>query len=211
MVMVKGPTMIITISDCGFFHIYRDMPIKGTPPNKGAPYGLGATIPVHSNQNTLNFLNNWPIFNPKPPLESLEAQLSLHDIIFNLAITPCAFIRHITVHQSFLKAAVSVDALCHFRWYFISFSGHIFILSFGPDAGGWSFYQLGPSRRGGLFSFHCFVFSFSFSLRSWKVFPAPSMEMYYHKPPNHTKLGGAANFCLQKFLTGLVYLVLILL
>ncbi len=31
--------------------------------------------------------------------------------------------------------------------------------------------------------------------------------MYYHKAPNHTTLGGAANFCLQKFLTGLAELV----
>ena len=33
------------------------MPIKGAPPNKGAPYGLGALYTVHSDQNRLNFLN----------------------------------------------------------------------------------------------------------------------------------------------------------
>ena len=73
------------------------MPIKGAAPNKGAPYGLGALYTVHSDQNRLNFLNIWPIFNPKPPLESSESQHLLYDIRFDLAIAPCAFIRHITV------------------------------------------------------------------------------------------------------------------
>ena len=72
------------------------MPIKGAPPNKGAPYGLGATTAGQSNQNRPSFLNNWSIFNLKPPLESLEPQLLLHDIRLDLAIAPCAFIRHIT-------------------------------------------------------------------------------------------------------------------
>ena len=34
------------------------MPNKGTPPNKGAPYGLETTTTDHSTKTGLNFLNN---------------------------------------------------------------------------------------------------------------------------------------------------------
>ncbi len=37
---------------------YRDMPIKGAPPNKGAPYGFRTHYTLHGDQNRLNFLNN---------------------------------------------------------------------------------------------------------------------------------------------------------
>ena len=73
------------------------MPIKGAPPNKGAPYGFRTHYTLHSDQNRLNFLNNRPIFIPKPPLESSEPQLLAYMIRLDLAIAPCAFIRHITV------------------------------------------------------------------------------------------------------------------
>ena len=76
---------------------YRDMPIKGAPPDKGASYGFRTHYTLHSDQNRLNFLNNWPIFIPKPPLESSEPQLLPNVIRLDLAIAPCAFIRHITV------------------------------------------------------------------------------------------------------------------
>ena len=71
-----------------------------------------------------------------------------------------------------------------------------------------------PLPEGGLFSFHRFVFLFSFSFSFFLLrFDKSSQDtclMYYHKAPNHTTLGGAANFCLQKFLTGLVYFCLFL-
>ncbi len=70
------------------------MPNKGAPP---PPMVWGQPPLPKSTQNRHNFLNNWPIFNPKPPLESLRRQLLLQDIRFNLAIAPCAFTRHITV------------------------------------------------------------------------------------------------------------------
>ncbi len=73
------------------------MPIKGAPPNKGAPYGFRTHYTLNSDQNRLNFLNNWPIFNSKPPLESSEPRLLLYVIRPDLAIAACAFIRHITV------------------------------------------------------------------------------------------------------------------
>ncbi len=76
---------------------HRDMPIKGAPPNKGAPYGFRAHYTLHSDRNRLNFLNNWPIFIPKPPLERSEPQLLPYVIRLDLAIAPCAFIRQITV------------------------------------------------------------------------------------------------------------------
>ncbi len=43
-----------------------------------------------------------PIFNPKPPLESSEPQLLPYVIRMDLAIAPCAFIRHITVFKVLL-------------------------------------------------------------------------------------------------------------
>ncbi len=63
---------------------------KGTPPNNGAPLWFGGN-------HYCPIFNLPPIFNPKPPLESLERQLLLHNIRLNLAVAPCAFIRHITV------------------------------------------------------------------------------------------------------------------
>ncbi len=52
----------------------RIVPIKGASPNKGAPYGL-RKAPTHKNdQNCPKILNNCPILNPKPPLESSERQ-----------------------------------------------------------------------------------------------------------------------------------------
>ena len=54
---------------------------------------------TYSNQHWLNGSNspnNLLIFNPKPPLENPEPQLLLHDILFKIAIAPCAFI---TINQ----------------------------------------------------------------------------------------------------------------
>ena len=33
--------------------IYRNMPIKGAPPNKGTPYGFKTQYTLHSDQNRL--------------------------------------------------------------------------------------------------------------------------------------------------------------
>ncbi len=49
---------------------YRNLPIKGAPHNKGAPHSLEEDNIVKNNQNDRSFLNNCPIFNPKPALES---------------------------------------------------------------------------------------------------------------------------------------------
>ncbi len=48
---------------------YRNLPIKGASPNKGAPYSLEGPSLFIIDQNQHNFFNNCPIFNPKPPLE----------------------------------------------------------------------------------------------------------------------------------------------
>ncbi len=47
----------------------------------------------------VNFLNNLPISNPKPPLESSEPQLLLNGIRLNLAIAPRTCIRQIMVYK----------------------------------------------------------------------------------------------------------------
>ncbi len=64
------------------------------------PHNLGGATAPHDDQNGLNFLNYWPILNPKPLLESSERQLSIYDVIFSLA---CACIRHITVGSKWKK------------------------------------------------------------------------------------------------------------
>ena len=44
-----------------------------------------------------SFLNNYPVFNPKPQLESLEPQLFTHNFRCNLANVPGTLIRQNTV------------------------------------------------------------------------------------------------------------------
>ncbi len=73
---------------------YRILPIIGTSSNKGAPIIWGCQCCFE----ILNFLNNGPIFNLKPPLESSEPQTLIHGTRFKLAIIRgCASIRQITV------------------------------------------------------------------------------------------------------------------
>ncbi len=79
---------------------YRILPIKGALPNKGAPYSLGEANSIIKVQNTCSFLNNCPIFNPKPPLESSESQLFPHNVRCDLANAPGALIRQNTVYPS---------------------------------------------------------------------------------------------------------------
>ena len=76
---------------------YRILPIKGASPNKGALHSLEEAKSIISVQNRHSFLNNCPIFNPKPPLESSEPQLSRHNIRCDLAKAPGALIRQNTV------------------------------------------------------------------------------------------------------------------
>ncbi len=70
------------------------------PPLIEAPPWVGGPNIVMRDKNRPIFLNNWPIFNPKPALESSESQLLLHIIRFDLAIAPGASIRQITVIQT---------------------------------------------------------------------------------------------------------------
>ena len=76
---------------------YRILPIKGALPNKGAPHSLEEANSTINVQNTCSFLHNCPIFNPKPPLESLESQLFPHNVKCDLANAPGALIRQNTV------------------------------------------------------------------------------------------------------------------
>ncbi len=80
------------------FVVYRILPIKGASPNKGAPHSLGKANFIINFKNTHSFFNNCPIFNPKPPFESSEPQLSAHNIGCDLANAPGALIRQNTVH-----------------------------------------------------------------------------------------------------------------
>ncbi len=80
--------------------MYRIVPIKGASPNKGAPYGLGKAQTDKNYQNCPKIINNCPIFNPKPPLESSEPQHLGDQIRSGLASAPCALIRDNTVLSS---------------------------------------------------------------------------------------------------------------
>ncbi len=80
--------------------VYRNLPIKGASPNKGAPYSLEGPSLIITDQNQHSFFNNCPIFNPKPPLESLEPQLCLQTIRCDLVRAPGALIRQNTVYRT---------------------------------------------------------------------------------------------------------------
>ncbi len=56
--------------------------------NKGAPYSLAKAKSTKNDKSLHNFLNNCPIFNPKPPLESSEPQLQSCVITFKLVRAP---------------------------------------------------------------------------------------------------------------------------
>ena len=43
---------------CPSVWTYRDMPIKGAAPNKGATYGFRIYYTLHGGQNRLNFLKD---------------------------------------------------------------------------------------------------------------------------------------------------------
>ena len=74
--------------------------IVAPPPNKGAPYGLGKAKTDKNDQNCCKILNNCPIFNPKPPLESSDPQHLCHLIRSDLVSAPCATIRDNTVSHN---------------------------------------------------------------------------------------------------------------
>ncbi len=81
----------------GTISLYRILPIKGASPNKGAPHSLKEANSIINVQIARSFLNNCPIFNPKPPLESSDPQLSSQNIRCDLANAPGALIRQNTV------------------------------------------------------------------------------------------------------------------
>ncbi len=85
-------------------YTYRIVPNSRALPNKGAPYGLRKAKTDENEQNCPKILNNRPIFNPKPPLESSESQHSPHLIRSDLASAPCATIRDNTVCNRNLPA-----------------------------------------------------------------------------------------------------------
>ncbi len=64
-----------------------------------------------------SFLNNRPIFNPKPPLKSSESQLSPQNARCSLANTPGALIRKNTVPYIWVTEIMkgSNSNLVHFR------------------------------------------------------------------------------------------------
>ncbi len=88
--------------------VYRNLPIKGASPNKGAPYSLEEPSPILADQNQHSFFNNCPIFNPKPPFESVEPQLCLKTIRSDLARASGTLIRQNTVFNN----TVPVNGVC---------------------------------------------------------------------------------------------------
>ena len=74
----------------------RIIPSKGTHPNKRTGPHTRSVKPdiVQFHKNGHNFLKNYQSFNPKPPLESWECQLSS----WSHLIPPGVFIRDNTVH-----------------------------------------------------------------------------------------------------------------
>ena len=87
---------------------YRIVPVKGASPHKGALYGLRKVQTDKSYHNCPKILNNCPIFNPKPPLESSEAQHLGHQVRSGLASALCALIRVNTVPY-FRESPAKVD------------------------------------------------------------------------------------------------------
>ncbi len=79
------------------FEAYRNLPIKGASPNKGAPYSLEGPSLIITDQNQRSFFKNCPIFKPKRALESLEPQLCPQTTRSDLARAPGALIRQNTV------------------------------------------------------------------------------------------------------------------
>ncbi len=73
------------------YHVYRIVPNCRALPNKDAPCGLRKAKTDENEQNCPKILNNCPIFNPKPLLESC------HLIRSDIASAPCATIRDNTV------------------------------------------------------------------------------------------------------------------
>ncbi len=61
------------------------------------PYDMRTAQTQERDQNCSRILNNCPIFNPKPALESWERQHLAQQIRPDLANVPCALIVHITV------------------------------------------------------------------------------------------------------------------
>ncbi len=86
MLLSKQSTKVCSLNTNG---IYRIIPIKGTP------HSLKQSILVRFHKNDHSFLNIGPIFNPKPPLESSECQLSPYAHV----LAPGAFIRDNTVDK----------------------------------------------------------------------------------------------------------------
>ena len=76
-----------------FLATYRIIPNKRTPPNKRTRHSLNKSKVLSFHENDHSFLNNGPIFNLKPPLESSECQLSPWPHV----LAPGAFIRDNTV------------------------------------------------------------------------------------------------------------------
>ena len=80
----------LRLTFCFECNAYRDMPIDGASPDKGA----GALYSVEEPNAFIWPYSNSPIFNPKPPLKSWEYKLS-HQSYFGLARVPGTLIRQI--------------------------------------------------------------------------------------------------------------------
>ena len=76
------------------FCLLRAPPLIKAPPIVWGKANLSQMTKIQ----TVSF-NNCPIFNPKPPLESLEPQLFTHNTRCDLANEPGALIRQNTVHE----------------------------------------------------------------------------------------------------------------
>ncbi len=100
----------------GASKLYCILPSIGAPLNRGALPIVWGTWYWDEGLNRPIFLNNWPISNPKPALESSEPQLLLHGIRSDLAIEPGVSIWQNTVHVGGLTSTSSC-IFCFFQRY----------------------------------------------------------------------------------------------
>ncbi len=64
-------------------------------------------------KNSHNSLNNWPIFNSKPPLESWQSRLSDYEVTYSPANAPACLLRRILYVSFFTNLMKKLGSTKH--------------------------------------------------------------------------------------------------